>query len=98
MNYNVKKILVVEDDLDIQTIISEVLKESGYLVEEATDGLMAVEMFKLGNFDLIILDIMMPKIDGFVVCEIIRKESNVPIIMLTALGEEEDEIKGLNLR
>ncbi|MCR1934141.1 response regulator transcription factor [Clostridium tepidum] len=93
-----KKILVVEDDLDIQTIISEVLKESGYLVEEATDGLMAVEMFKLGNFDLIILDIMMPKIDGFVVCEIIRKESNVPIIMLTALGEEEDEIKGFELK
>ncbi|EJP6471960.1 response regulator transcription factor [Clostridium botulinum] len=93
-----KKILVVEDDFDIQTIISEVLKESGYLVERATDGLMAVEMFRHGNFDLIILDIMMPKIDGFVVCEIIRKESNVPIIMLTALGEEEDEMKGFELK
>ncbi|NFV11832.1 response regulator transcription factor [Clostridium sporogenes] len=93
-----KKILVVEDDFDIQTIISEVLKESGYLVERATDGLMAVEMFRSGNFDLIILDIMMPKIDGFVVCEIIRKESNVPIIMLTALGEEEDEMKGFELK
>ncbi|MGO5064915.1 MULTISPECIES: response regulator transcription factor [unclassified Clostridium] len=93
-----KKILVVEDDFDIQTIISEVLKESGYLVERATDGLMAVEMFRRGKFDLIILDIMMPKIDGFVVCEIIRKESNVPIIMLTALGEEEDEMKGFELK
>ncbi|NFA59698.1 response regulator transcription factor [Clostridium sporogenes] len=93
-----KKILVVEDDFDIQTIISEVLKESGYLVERATDGLMAVEMFRHGNFDLIILDIMMPKIDGFVVCEIIRKESNMPIIMLTALGEEEDEMKGFELK
>ncbi|WP_409069957.1 response regulator transcription factor [Clostridium sp. FAM 1755] len=93
-----KKILVVEDDFDIQTIISEVLKESGYLVERATDGLMAVEMFRHGNFDLIILDIMIPKIDGFVVCEIIRKESNVPIIMLTALGEEEDEMKGFELK
>ncbi|EJO5346639.1 response regulator transcription factor [Clostridium botulinum] len=93
-----KKILVVEDDFDIQTIISEVLKESGYLVEVARDGLMAVEMFRGGKFDLIILDIMLPKIDGFVVCEIIRKESNVPIIMLTALGEEEDQIRGFELK
>lgn len=93
-----KKILVVEDDFDIQTIISEVLKESGYLVEEATDGLMAVEMFREGNFDLIILDVMLPKIHGFVVCEIIRKESSVPIIMLTALGEEEDEMRGFELK
>lgn len=91
-----KRILVVEDDFDIHTIISEVLKESGYLVEVATDGLIAVEMFREGNFDLIILDVMLPKIDGFVVCEIIRKESSVPIIMLTALGEEEDEMKVLN--
>ncbi|WP_251859443.1 response regulator transcription factor [Clostridium sp. Marseille-Q2269] len=92
-----KKILVVEDDFDIKTIIREVLKESGYLVEDATDGLMAVEMFRKDKFDLIILDIMLPKIDGFVVCEIIRKESNVPIIMLTALEEEEDQIKGFEL-
>lgn len=92
-----KKILVVEDDFDIKTIISEVLKESGYLVEDAIDGLMAVEMFRKDKFDLIILDIMLPKIDGFVVCEIIRKESNVPIIMLTALEEEEDQIKGFEL-
>ncbi|CBZ03801.1 response regulator transcription factor [Clostridium botulinum] len=93
-----KRILVVEDDFDIHTIISEVLKESGYLVEVATDGLIAVEMFRRGNFDLIILDVMLPKIDGFVVCEIIRKESSVPIIMLTALGEEEDEMKGFELK
>ncbi len=92
-----KRILVVEDDFDIHTIISEVLKESGYLVEVAADGLMAVEMLER-EFDLIILDVMLPKIDGFVVCEIIRKESSVPIIMLTALGEEEDEMKGFELK
>ncbi|EDS78351.1 response regulator transcription factor [Clostridium massiliodielmoense] len=93
-----KKILVVEDDFDIQEIISEVLKNSGYIVEVASDGLSGIEMFEKYKFDLIILDIMLPKIDGFVVCEIIRKKSDVPIIMLTALGEEDDEIKGFELK
>lgn len=92
-----KKILVVEDDFDIQEIISEVLKNSGYEVKIASDGLSGIEMFRKDKFDLIILDIMLPKIDGFVVCEIIRKESKVPIIMLTALGEEGDEVKGFEL-
>lgn len=91
------KILVIEDDFDIQEIISEVLKDSGYEVEVASDGLSGIEMFRKGVFNLIILDIMLPKIDGFVVCEIIRKESNIPIIMLTALGEEDDQIKGFEL-
>ncbi|WP_411167833.1 response regulator transcription factor [Clostridium sp. MB05] len=93
-----ERILVIEDDLDIQEIISEFLCASGYVVEVAGDGLMGIEKFNSGKFDLVILDIMIPKIDGFVVCEIIRKTSKIPIIMLTALEEEQDQIKGFELK
>ena len=92
-----KKILVIEDDLDIQEIIREFLCVNGYIVEVAEDGLKGIEKFNSGKFDLVLLDIMLPKIDGFVVCEIIRKTSKIPIIMLTALEEEQDQIKGFEL-
>jgi two-component system, OmpR family, response regulator VanR len=92
-----EKILVIEDDLDIQEIIREFLCASGYVVEVAGDGLTGIEKFNSGKFDLVLLDIMLPKIDGFVVCEIIRKTSKIPIIMLTALEEEQDQIKGFEL-
>lgn len=92
-----EKILVIEDDLDIQEIIREFLFANGYIVEVAEDGLKGIEKFNSGKFDLVLLDIMLPKIDGFVVCEIIRKTSKVPIIMLTALEEEQDQIKGFEL-
>ncbi|WP_165415033.1 response regulator [Clostridium estertheticum] len=92
-----EKILVIEDDLDIQEIIREFLCASGYVVEVAEDGLKGIDIFNSSKFDLVLLDIMLPKIDGFVVCEIIRKTSKIPIIMLTALEEEEDQIKGFEL-
>ena len=93
-----EKILVVEDELEIQEIISAFLEEAGYEVVGASDGLEGIEAFNRENFDLILLDIMLPKIDGYVVCEMIRKTSNVPIIMLTALDGEEDELKGFELK
>lgn len=94
-----KRILVIEDDLDIQEIISEFLTASGeYEVELAGDGLEGIDKFNKAKYDLIILDIMLPKIDGFVVCEMIRKSSEVPVIMLTALEGEQDQIKGFELK
>lgn len=90
-------ILIVEDENDIRELLSEFLKDAGYNIITAIDGLDGLEKFKLTSYDLIILDVMMPKIDGYVLCEVIRKESNVPIIMLTALDSEEEELKGFNL-
>lgn len=92
------RILVVEDDEDIQKILINYLQESGYEVEQADDGVEAIAKFRAGWFDLVLLDVMLPKIDGFGVCELIRKESDVPIIMLTALEEEEYQIRGLDLQ
>jgi len=92
-----ERILVIEDDWDIQEILREFLCVNGYIVEVAEDGLNGIEKFNSDKFDLVLLDVMLPKIDGFVVCEIIRKTSKVPIIMLTALEEEEDQIKGFEL-
>lgn len=90
-------ILVVEDEYDIRELLKEFLTEAGYDVVTAEDGLEALEKFKSFNYNLIILDVMLPKIDGYVLCEIIRKESNVPIIMLTALDSEENQLKGFDL-
>ena len=92
------RILVVEDDEDIRKILENYLRENGYEVELAADGVEGISKFHGGRFDLVILDIMMPKIDGFGVCELIRKESDVPVIMLTALEEEEYQIRGLDLQ
>ncbi len=93
-----QNILIVEDDMDIQELLREFLKEAGYEVASASDGIEAMELFAKNKFDLILLDIMLPKIDGFGVCELIRKQSQVPIIMLTALGGEEEQIRGLDLQ
>ena len=93
-----QKILVVEDDFDIQELLQNFLQEAGYEVTTANDGVEAVTVFSDKQFDLILLDIMLPKIDGFSVCELIRKHSQVPIIMLTALNGEEEQIKGLDLQ
>ena len=93
-----QNILVVEDDMDIQELLREFLKEAGYEVASASDGIEAMELFAKNKYDLILLDIMLPKIDGFGVCELIRKQSQVPIIMLTALGGEEEQIRGLDLQ
>ena len=93
-----QNILIVEDDMDIQELLREFLKEAGYEVMAANDGIEAMELFTKNKFDLILLDIMLPKIDGFGVCELVRKQSQVPIIMLTALGGEEEQIRGLDLQ
>ena len=91
-----KRILVVEDEKDIQNIIKAFLENAEYKVETADDGLDAINLIQKNNYDLILLDIMLPKIDGFTVCEMIRKNSNVPIIILTALTDEESQLKGFD--
>ena len=91
-----KKILVVEDEKDIQNIIKAFLENAEYKVETADDGLDAINLIQKNNYDLILLDIMLPKIDGFTVCEMIRKNSNIPIIILTALTDEESQLKGFD--
>ena len=92
------KILIVEDDLYIQELLQNFLQEAGYEVSIANDGVEAVSLFSTAHYDLILLDVMLPKIDGFTVCELIRKQSQIPIIMLTALSGEKEQIKGLDLQ
>lgn len=93
-----QRILAVEDDLDIQELLQNFLQDAGYEVTAACDGVEALSQFADGHFDLVLLDIMLPKIDGYGVCELIRKQSDVPIIMVTALSSEADQIKGLDLQ
>lgn len=92
-----KKILVVEDDLQIQELIKEFLKAQNYLVDTADDGVLGYEKVKNNEYDLIIMDVMMPNMDGYSLCKMIRAISKTPIIFLTALSEEQDEIKGFEL-
>ena len=91
------KILVIEDDRDTEELLQFFLEDNGYQVAIARDGLEGITMFREGGFSLILLDIMLPKIDGYAVCELVRKESDIPIIMVTALSDEEDQMKGLDL-
>ncbi len=91
-----KKILIIEDEAAIQKILSEPLTFAGYKVTTASDGLEGINIFYKQDFDLILLDIMLPKIDGYTVCEMIRQESQIPIILLTALDTEDDQIKGFD--
>lgn len=91
-----KHILVVDDELSIQDFIRHNLELRGYKVSIASNGLEALALFDQGNFTLIILDIMMPRMDGLEVCRRIRQTSTVPIVVLTALGEEADKIAALD--
>ena len=93
-----ERILVVEDDFDIAEMLQTWLTEAGYGVEVAQDGLRALDMFAAGQFDLVLLDLMLPKLDGFGVCEWIRARSDVPVVMLTALDGEEEQLRGYDLR
>ena len=93
-----EQILIIEDETAIQSILSELLTDAGYNIEVAGDGLEGITKFRERSFSLVLLDIMMPKIDGYTVCEMIRQESNVPIIMLTALDEEEAQVKAFELK
>ena len=92
-----KSILIVEDDPDIQELLTAYLGSEGYQTEAASDGMEALDRFRAGAFDLVLLDVMLPKIDGFAVCELIRRESRVPVVMLTALDGEEDQLRGFDL-
>lgn len=90
-------ILLVDDEVAIQRMLEFPLKKDGYNVVVAGDGDEALQKFRAGKFDLVVLDIMMPKIDGLEVCKEIRSESNVPIMMLTARADEVDKVIGLEL-
>ena len=90
-------ILAVDDDPQLLRLVTKNLQLEGYDVEAASDGQQALDQIEAAKFDLVILDVMMPKLDGFAVCERVREFSNVPIIILTALGQDHDKIRGLDL-
>ena len=92
-----KKMLVIDDEWKIRKLIKDYLVREGYSVDEAGDGEEGLELFFKNNYDIVILDIMMPKIDGWSVCRKIREESQVPIIMLTARADESDQLFGFEL-
>nr|WP_300001608.1 response regulator transcription factor [Tissierella sp.] len=92
-----KKILVAEDDPEIAMAIKEYLGQKGYSINWASNGLEALEEFYLSNFDLAIIDIMMPEMDGFTLCKNIRLTSNIPLIILSARDKEMDKVEGLNI-
>lgn len=92
-----KTILIIEDEIAIQNILAEPLKACGYEVVTASDGLEGINVFHTHHIDLILLDIMLPKINGYAVCEMVRQEAQTPIILLTALDTENDQIKGFDL-
>ena len=91
------RILLVDDEDSIQTLLSYPLRKDGYHVTSAQDGSEALTRFSEGRFDLVILDLMLPKLDGVEVCRQLRSRSQVPIIMLTAKGSETDKVAGLEV-
>ena len=91
------RILLVDDEHSIQTLLSYPLRKDGYDVVQATDGRAALDRFAEGTYDLVVLDLMLPKLDGLEVCRRIRARSTVPIIMLTARAEEIDKVLGLEI-
>ncbi len=91
------RILLVDDEHAIQTLLSYPLRKDGYEVVQATDGSAALARFAEGSYDLVVLDLMLPKLDGLEVCRRIRARSTVPIIMLTARAEEIDKVVGLEI-
>ncbi len=92
-----EKIMIIEDEFRMRKLLKDYFKKEGFEVIEAEDGKEAMEIFKTENPDLIILDIMMPHIDGFTLCKYIREISAVPIIFLTAKSEDEDKLLGFKL-
>lgn len=91
------KVLIVDDNEQITSILAEYAKKEGYVPNIATDGEEALQKFETEKPDILLLDVMMPKVDGFSVCRQIRKISNVPIIMITARGEDFEKIMGLEI-
>lgn len=96
-NVNKKKLLIVEDEPEIRELLKNYLTHEGFEVVLAEDGVQAISLFSKGGFNLVILDIMMPKIDGFGVCEVIKKQSNVPVMFLSALNDDKSQIRGYDL-
>ena len=92
-----KKLLVVDDEAKIREVIKEYSEFSGYEVTEAADGMSAIGLCKLNDYDLIIMDVMMPKLDGFSSVKEIKKFKDIPVIMLSARGEEYDKLFGFEL-
>ena len=92
-----EKILVVDDEVSLQEALTYQLKKEGYQVEVAGDGLTALELAQTTHPDLVILDVMLPGMDGFEVCRTLRQESNIPVLMLTARDDEIDRVVGLEV-
>jgi DNA-binding response OmpR family regulator len=97
LSISAPRILLVDDELSVQKLLAYPLRKEGYDVIPALDGREALERLRDDNFDLVVLDVMLPRMDGFDVCRAIRSRSTVPIIMLTAKTEETDKVLGLEL-
>ena len=91
------RLLIAEDERKLRTALTEYFEQNGYKVSAAEDGIQAIRSIEKNDFDLAILDIMMPGVDGFQVCRELRKDSDVPVIFLTARTAEEDQLKGFQL-
>ncbi len=94
---NLSKLLIVDDEVNIRAVVREYAEFEDYEVDEAANGMEAVEKAKNGDYDLIIMDVMMPKLDGYSASKEIRKHKNIPIIMLSARGEEYDKLFGFEI-
>ena len=93
-----QRILVVEDETAIASVLDALLTEAGYEVTLATDGVQGLQAFHRQSFSLILLDLMMPQVDGYTICRQIRQESQVPIVVLTALDGEDAQVKAFQLK
>lgn len=92
-----EKILLVEDESRIREMVKEYLENEGFVITEASDGAEGLDEFKSSEYDMLLLDVMLPKVDGWSVCREVRRTSSVPILMLTARGEEYDRLFGFEL-
>ena len=95
--FDMYKLLIVDDEVNIRRVVKEYAEFEGYEVAEAENGMQAVELAKANDYDLIIMDIMMPRLDGYSACKEIKKFKNVPVIMLSARGEEYDKLFGFEI-
>lgn len=91
------RILVVDDEENIREVIKEYAEFEGHQVSEACDGMQAIEMVKNNDYDIIIMDVMMPRLDGYSACKEIRKIKQIPVLMLSARGEEYDKLFGFEI-
>ncbi len=92
-----KKVLIVEDEALMADVVRDYFRSGGYETTETRNGLEAIDIFDSDSFDLVILDVMLPEIDGFSLCRYIRKKSDVPVIMITARSDEEDKLTGYEM-